>query len=77
MQIFLIFFLKIYEKNVEYWVINILLSCNYPLKGVYVGESELGGLGGTWEGYDVADILHTCDEEDETLETESEAGVWA
>ncbi len=29
-----------------------------------------------WEWDDIADVLHACDEEDETLETESEACVW-
>ena len=31
--------------------------------------SELCRLGRTWEGDDIADVLHTCDEEDKSLET--------
>ena len=33
------------------------------------GGGEVGRLGGAGEGDDVADVLHTGDEEDETLET--------
>ena len=38
---------------------------------------ELSALGRTGEGDDVADVLHTCNEQDETLETETETGVGA
>ena len=38
---------------------------------------ELSALGSTGEGDDVADVLHTCNEQDETLETETETGVGA
>ena len=38
---------------------------------------ELSALGSTGEGNDVADVLHTCYKQDETLETETETGVGA
>ena len=38
---------------------------------------EFGRLRSTGEGYDVADVLHTGDEQDEALETETESGVGA
>lgn len=38
---------------------------------------ELSALRCTWERDDVADVLHTCHEEDETLEAETEACVRA
>ena len=40
-------------------------------------SSELGTLGSTREGDDVADVLHARHEEDQALETESEAGMRA
>ena len=38
---------------------------------------ELSALGSTGEGNDVADVLHTSDKQDKTLETETETGVGA
>ena len=37
---------------------------------------EFSVLRGTWEGNDVANVLHSGDEEDETLKTKTEASVW-
>lgn len=38
---------------------------------------ELSALRCTWERDDVANVLHTRYEKDETLETKSETCVWA
>ena len=38
---------------------------------------ELCCLGRAWEWDDIADVLHACYEEDQTLESESEASVRA
>ena len=38
---------------------------------------ELSTLGSTGEGDDIADVLHTGDEQNEALETETEASVGA
>ena len=43
----------------------------------YMPISELCALWCAREGYDVADILHACDEEDEALEAEAKAGMGA
>ena len=39
--------------------------------------SELCVVRGARERDDIADVLHACDEQDETFETQSEAGMWA
>ena len=36
---------------------------------------EFCTLRGAREGNDVADVLHACDEQDETLETKAETGM--
>ena len=41
------------------------------------GLLELSTLGSTGEGDDVTDVLHTGDEQDEALETETETGMGA
>ena len=41
------------------------------------GLLELGALGSTGEGDDVADVLHAGDEEDQALEAQTEAGMGA
>ncbi len=41
------------------------------------GLLELSTLGSTGEGDDITDVLHTGDEQDESLESQSEAGVRA
>ncbi len=38
---------------------------------------ELSSLWCAWEWDDVADVLHTGDKEDEALEAEAEASMWA
>jgi hypothetical protein len=38
---------------------------------------KVGILRGSGEWYDVADVLHAGDEEDESLESESESGMRA
>ena len=48
--------------------------------GVCCPESvilELGTLGSTGERDDIADVLHTSDEENEPFEAQSEASMWA
>ena len=40
-------------------------------------DLELGTLGSTGEGDDVADVLHTGDEQDEALEAQAETGMGA
>ena len=44
---------------------------------ICVSLLELSGLGGAWEGDDIADVLHAGDEEDESFETETEACMGA
>lgn len=41
------------------------------------GMLELSTLGSTGEGNDVTDVLHTGDEQDKALETETETGMGA
>ena len=43
----------------------------------YLSFLELCVLGSTWEGNDVADVLHSGNEEDEALESETETCMGA
>ena len=59
---------------------GLCLYCwHSPLEFLYVFARvlEFGRLRSAGEGNDVADVLHTGDEQDETLETETESGVGA
>ena len=47
------------------------------LAAALYGVLEVSTLGRTREGYDITDVLHARDEEDEALEAESEACMWA
>ena len=55
--------------NTKFWSITIS-ACQFVT--IYL---KFRTLGGTWEGYDVTDVLHTGDEQDETLEAQSETCV--
>ena len=52
---------------------SVFITLSFPLLCLL----ELGALGSTGEGNDVADVLHTGDEQDETLEAQSEPGMRA
>ena len=54
-----------------------LLECPATEESLLDNALELSTLGSTGEGDDVADVLHTGNEQDETLETETETSVRA
>lgn len=55
----------------------ICCCCPAVCRRVYGVGLELCVLRCAWEGNDVANVLHACDEEDESLEAEAESSVWA
>ena len=59
------------------FIILSLIICYSVIMSLLLCLLELGALGSTGEGNDVADVLHTGDEQDETLEAQSEPGMRA